>query len=1189
MLEETAYDNDTEDDDEDWEDTTWGCADNTQSTKPTSCFKGEGGEPLVKPPSDNVKLPVAKGTSNEAGERGLMSRMLLNDNKAGMEGLDKDRINQVILEASKGSKYFENEKKKEEQVNKKIEEQMAKLKKIGDVQLRQGLMEADKLLKELECQRDLGRIIVHIDMDAFYAAVEMRDDPTLRDKPMAVGGYSMLSTSNYLARKFGVRAAMPGFIGKKLCPDLVMVKPNFEKYTAVSREIRSVMADYDPNYCPMSLDEAYLDITDHLEKRMQSSIADRTFLCHRSDSNKGNCECDLNTAARDAVLSARLSHQQRNSESTTDYFQRTNLTELDGIQGNELITRHNDVNNSEDNLIHNNEVAMASRGPCPLCGKPFPPYDVVTFGLSAEDTVAEMRSRINQKTRLTASAGIAPNMMLAKVCSDKNKPNGQYRIPATRDAVMEFVTDLPIRKISGIGKVSEKMLNALNIYTCYHLYHQRALLYHLYSPISFNYFMRICTGIGSVNVERDSDRKSMSTERTFGEISKPEELVRKCQELCVSLCEDLKEEKLKGKTVAIKLKTVKYEVKTRAQTLSDYTADLGIVFSAARTLLHTEIQSMAPNPLRLRLMGVRISSLLNEDLCQKKQNTLTRFVKQLGRVGSDDLVSTEKLASVGSHDPVSTEKLGHVSEKPRSTEKQERAGSDWAISREHTGNTASQNDASTILSCFDTPKESVKILTDDTPSAANEDRVTTTSEKNQCEKIKDITDKTDVRECETFKIQPDKTVDSRSVDSSVAFRHACQPEIQAIADKMSEKIPQTESVECTKSTTSGGVREIPKTCKKVNISHTCGEFMKSANDALLWDPGNQVTESLKIEGSHQDSLEGDNSCRQADSPGPSCRQADSPGPSSRQADSPGPSSRQAGSPGPSSRQAGSPGPSSRQADSPGPSSRQADSPGPSSRQADSPGPFVCPVCQDEVVCEDLSEFNQHIDICLNKKIVMECSKYRPKEDQKKMKLSKTPNSVRKRTPVRRMSGSPSNYKQKIKMSTPQGIASLSSPKVGVSCKSDCKTDTSIYKSLTADCDVSMPTPIPDVVSMATSCSDPVSKTSDPSTDHTSDSGVTAGFPLTADWTTDTQKLVCPVCFMEQTGTTLDEFNTHVDTCLSKGTITQMIQEQRDNTKRLSSGPSPQSVKRKRVDSGSAAPKTKCIDTFFQKVRLETGN
>lgn len=83
---------------------------------------------------------------------------------------------------------------------------------------------------------------------------------------MAVGSTGMLSTSNYAARKFGVRAAMPGFIGKKLCPELIIVPPNFDKYKAVSKVVREVFSEYDPGFSPMSLDEAYLDITEYLQK-----------------------------------------------------------------------------------------------------------------------------------------------------------------------------------------------------------------------------------------------------------------------------------------------------------------------------------------------------------------------------------------------------------------------------------------------------------------------------------------------------------------------------------------------------------------------------------------------------------------------------------------------------------------------------------------------------------------------------------------------------------------------------------------------------------------------------------------------------------------------------------------------------------------------------------------------------------
>lgn len=121
-----------------------------------------------------------------------MSRIGLNAHKAGMEGLDKTKINQIILEASKGSKFYENEVKKEKQVTERINHMLQEMKKITPAQKLSALKAADKEVESLEVSRDLRHIIVHIDMDAFYAAVEMRDNPKLKDVPMAVGSNYML-------------------------------------------------------------------------------------------------------------------------------------------------------------------------------------------------------------------------------------------------------------------------------------------------------------------------------------------------------------------------------------------------------------------------------------------------------------------------------------------------------------------------------------------------------------------------------------------------------------------------------------------------------------------------------------------------------------------------------------------------------------------------------------------------------------------------------------------------------------------------------------------------------------------------------------------------------------------------------------------------------------------------------------
>ncbi|MBP1183883.1 DNA polymerase IV [Methylobacterium sp. PvR107] len=134
------------------------------------------------------------------------------------------------------------------------------------------------------------RKIIHIDMDAFYASVEQRDDPSLRGLPLAVGGSrerGVVAAASYEARKFGVRSAMPSATARRLCPDLLFVKPRFEVYRAVSDEIRAVFARHTALIEPVALDEAYLDVTENLlglptatavAKAIRAEILERTGL-----------------------------------------------------------------------------------------------------------------------------------------------------------------------------------------------------------------------------------------------------------------------------------------------------------------------------------------------------------------------------------------------------------------------------------------------------------------------------------------------------------------------------------------------------------------------------------------------------------------------------------------------------------------------------------------------------------------------------------------------------------------------------------------------------------------------------------------------------------------------------------------------------------------------------------------------
>ncbi|XP_071436237.1 DNA polymerase kappa isoform X2 [Pithys albifrons albifrons] len=527
---------------------------------------------------------VAKSSCND----GFLLRVGLNDNKAGMQGLDKEKINKIIMEATKGSRFYENELKKDQQVNQRIEKMMQLKGKITTQQLLKAQLQVDRLVIELEQSRNLSSTIVHIDMDAFYAAVEMRDNPELKEKPIAVGSMSMLSTSNYLARRFGVRAAMPGFIAKKLCPHLTIVPLNFEKYGKVSKEVREILAEYDSDFMPVGLDEAYLNITEHLEERLNWPDNKRRFFFN-TESTTGRDKDDMNMSDK--------CNERECSSSPVLFDDNTILT--------------------DDHLEHRGQSVENS----------------VVFGTSAEEVVKEIRFRIEQKTQLTASAGIAPNTMLAKMCSDRNKPNGQYRIVPKRQAVLDFLKDLPIRKVPGIGRVTEKMLKALGILTCSELYQQRALLSLLFSELSWRNFLDISLGLGSTHLERDGERKSMSTERTFSEINTAEDQYSLCRELCRDLAQELQKEGLKGKTVTLKLKNVNFKVKTRASTVLSSVSTEEEIFVVAKDLLGAEIDSVAPHPLRIRLMGVRVSGFLSEEEKKYHQKSITSFLKSGKEIG----------------------------------------------------------------------------------------------------------------------------------------------------------------------------------------------------------------------------------------------------------------------------------------------------------------------------------------------------------------------------------------------------------------------------------------------------------------------------------------------------------------------------------------------------------------------------
>ncbi|KZP22360.1 IMS-domain-containing protein [Athelia psychrophila] len=413
--------------------------------------------------------------------------------KAGL-ALDQSEINRIIAEASKGSKFYENEKKKDKELTQRIDRI---LKERDDIiqgaDLQQAERRAEKILVDLESERDLTQYIVHIDMDAFFANVEMLHQPELAGKPFGVGR-GVLTTASYEARKYGVRSGMPGFIAKKLCPELILVPINFHRYTENSDKVMDVFRRYDPNLCAAGCDEAYLNITAYC-------------------------------------------------------------------------TEHS---------------------------------------IDPETCVQEMRAAVQAETKLTASAGIAPNKMLAKICSDKNKPNGQFFLPFDRASIVEFMRDLSIRKIQGVGRVHERVLDAMGIKTCGDIWALRGTLELMDKQFGVQFLLRTHLGIASnvVRAGQRDERKSVGAERTFTALSDKTRILRKLEEIAAELESDLDYLGFTGRTVTLKYKLDTYQVFSRAKSfgrcISTKKEDL---FAIGKELLLAEL------PLTIRLIGLRVTKL----------------------------------------------------------------------------------------------------------------------------------------------------------------------------------------------------------------------------------------------------------------------------------------------------------------------------------------------------------------------------------------------------------------------------------------------------------------------------------------------------------------------------------------------------------------------------------------------------
>lgn len=362
------------------------------------------------------------------------------------------------------------------------------------------------------------RKILHIDMDAFYASVEQRDNPELQGKPVVVGGRperrGVVAACSYEARKFGIHSAMPSSRALKLCKEVVFLPPRFEAYREASRKIHEVFSCYTSLIEPLSLDEAYLDVTE---------------------------------AADEAG--------------------------------------------------------------------------------SATDVARSIKQQIQQEVNLTASAGISYNKFLAKIASDMDKPDGLYVIRP--EAAEEFIEQLEIRKFFGIGKVTEKKLQALGIYKGADLKALTKLQLQTQFGRTGAYYYNIARGIDDRPVKPHRVRKSVGSETTFeNNLLNKKEIWQTLQRLALSVAESMQKRNLGARTVTLKVKYADFQLITRSKSNSQLSQSQQQILEVLPELLKKTEVGKRP----IRLIGVTLANLeqMNDNVRECSKSELVRESTQLG-------------------------------------------------------------------------------------------------------------------------------------------------------------------------------------------------------------------------------------------------------------------------------------------------------------------------------------------------------------------------------------------------------------------------------------------------------------------------------------------------------------------------------------------------------------------------------
>lgn len=335
-------------------------------------------------------------------------------------------------------------------------------------------------LENNDSQRAVRKII-HVDMDAFYASVEQRDDPKLRGLPVIVGGKpngrGVVAACSYEARQFGVRSAMPSAEAYRRCPQAIFVKSRFDAYKEASKQIQAVFHEFTDLVEPLSLDEAYLDVS-------------------------------------------------------------------------------------------NNTL----------------------FSGSAYRLAKEIKTMIWERTQLVASAGVSYNKFLAKIASDYDKPDGIYCIlPDDGEA---FVASLPVGRVHGVGKVTEERMHSLGIHTGADLRRWSEEELSAEFGKSARYYFLVARGIDHRPVRVSRTRKSLGSERTFGQnIQDRTEMLNVLNTLASELLGELNVKQWVSTTVTIKVRFADFTTYTRAHSESKAILDEPLVARVLPFLLDRALET----------------------------------------------------------------------------------------------------------------------------------------------------------------------------------------------------------------------------------------------------------------------------------------------------------------------------------------------------------------------------------------------------------------------------------------------------------------------------------------------------------------------------------------------------------------------------------------------------------------------